>query len=174
MAQEFCMRLASRSTLAAFAVLTALAAVRDGADAAEAPSIVVPGRRDVPVIINGVDAGGGVAWRDWGLARPGVPVEVEPGPYLIMAPPPPNAYYPATGRRPPYGRKEIDPGPNRVLPPPAEPFHRSWSSSPSAAVETAPPPAVGSAYPPASVRDRVRHARRQARQHTRRNPLTHR
>jgi hypothetical protein len=164
------MRLAARSVLAALAAIFALATGADGVRAAEAPSIVVPGRRDVPVIINGMDAGGGVAWRDWGLSRPGVPVEVEPGPYLIMAPAPPSGYYPATGRRPPYGRKEIDPGPNRVLPPPAEPFHRSWSSSPSAAVETAPPLAAVSEYPPASVEDRVRHARRPARQHMRRGP----
>jgi hypothetical protein len=168
------MRLVAYSALAALAAALALAAGADGVRAAEAPSIIVPGRRDVPVIINGVDAGGAVVWRDWGLSRPGVPVEIEPGPYLIMAPAPPTGYYPATGRRPPYGRKEIDPGPNRALPPPAEPFHRSWSSSPSAAVETAPPPAVVSGYPPATAHNRVRHARQQVRQRARRNPPPHR
>jgi hypothetical protein len=41
-----------------------------------APSIVVPGRPDVPVIINGRDARGGIAIGDWGLYRPGTPVTV--------------------------------------------------------------------------------------------------
>jgi hypothetical protein len=46
------------------------------ARADHAPSIVVPGRPDVPVIINGRDARGAIVYGDWGLTRPGTPVTV--------------------------------------------------------------------------------------------------
>jgi len=41
------------------------------ARADHAPAIVVPGRPDVPVIINGRDARGAIVIGDWGLYRPG-------------------------------------------------------------------------------------------------------
>jgi hypothetical protein len=142
--------------LIAIGLVAGLAPALPGlARASDAASIVVPGRPGVPVIINGVDATGAAVYRDWGLSRPGVPVEIWPGPYLI-APPLPMAegFFPATGRRPRYGRDEVDPGPNRRLPPPAEPYHRSWSSTPSgmsadvpaSAPEYTPPLANGGDY----------------------------
>jgi hypothetical protein len=53
-------------------ILVALAGV--GADTVRAdhePVIAVPGRRDVPVLINGQNATGAVVIGDWGLYRPG-------------------------------------------------------------------------------------------------------
>jgi hypothetical protein len=37
-------------------------------------------------------------------------------------------YFPMTGREPAYGRREIEPGPDRRLPPPAPSYRRSWSA----------------------------------------------
>src|SRR5690606_27762386 len=69
---------------------------------------------------------------DIGLARPGhlTPVIIGGG-----RPLPPRwsyhgrPYYPRYGVAPARGRYEVDPGPNRPMPEPAEPYFRSWSSS---------------------------------------------
>lgn len=113
------------------------------------PVVVVPGRPGVPVIINGVDATGAVVYGDWGLYRPGGAVVIEGGiwPPGVLAPgfeEPPH-YFPATGRTPAYGRKEIDPGPHRRGLAPE--YHKSWQteSQPGPVTEYppfAPPPVV--------------------------------
>jgi hypothetical protein len=62
------------------------------ARADHAPAIVVPGRPDVPVIINGRDARGAIVIGDWGLSRPGMPVTViyrQPWPTLRSLKPAP-------------------------------------------------------------------------------------
>jgi hypothetical protein len=105
-----------------------------------APAFVVPGRPDVPVIINGVDASWGVVEGDWGLYRPGsVAPTVIPSPIVI-----PSrrgyGYFPSLGRAPGRGRLEIQPPPNRALPQPAESFHRVWSAG-SDPVSAGDPPA---------------------------------
>ena len=99
------------------------------ARADHAPAFVVPGRADVPVMVNGYDAAWGVVEGDWGLYRPGwVTPTVIPAP--IAAPlSASRRYFPSLGASPNAGRYEIEPPANRVLPPPAESFHRSWSSS---------------------------------------------
>jgi hypothetical protein len=105
------------------------------------PVIVVPGRPGVPVMINGIDVTGAVLEGDWGLYKPHMV-----GPTIIPVPvfiPRPvyrvrydhvghveGGYYPALGRQPGYGRHEIEPPADRILPPPAPSFHRSWSSQP--------------------------------------------
>jgi hypothetical protein len=113
------------------------------------PVVVIPGRPGVPVIIHGVDASGAVVYGDWGLFRPGGAVVVEGGIWPAVAlPPAPDLvphYYPATGRTPAYGRKEIDPGPrHRGI---APEYHKSWEteSQPGPVTEYppfAPPPVV--------------------------------
>jgi hypothetical protein len=112
------------------------------------PVVVVPGRPGVPVIINGVDATGAVVYGDWGLYRPGGAVVIEGGIWppgvLALFPEPPH-YFPATGRTPAYGRKEIDPGPHRRGLAPE--YHKSWQieSQPGPVTEYppfAPPPVV--------------------------------
>jgi hypothetical protein len=105
-------------------VITAAAAYAD-----HGPNIVIPGRPDVPIIIDGVYASWGVAVSDWGLYRPGaVPVTIIPGPY----PPPPyrkaRPYFPSLGGKPYSGRYDIEPPADRQLPKPAEAYHRSWSA----------------------------------------------
>ena len=120
-------------------VLLGGACARAGADST--PVIVVPGRPGVPVMINGIDVTGAVLEGDWGLYKPHMV-----GPTIIPAPvfiPRPvyrvrydhvgyveGGYYPALGRQPGYGRHEIEPPADRILPPPAPSFHRSWSSQP--------------------------------------------
>jgi hypothetical protein len=93
------------------------------------PAFVVPGRPDVPVIIDGYDASWAVVEGELGLHRPG-----HVTPFVIYPFPPAvdhwhvRSYFPVTGKRPRYGRHEIIPPANRRLPPPAESFHRYWSS----------------------------------------------
>ena len=63
-------------------------------------------------------------------------------------------YFPATGKEPGYGRYEIEPPANRKLPPPAQSFHRSWSSQSDpllAALTSAPnDPLLGNPQPSAA------------------------
>jgi hypothetical protein len=110
------------------------------------PVVVVPGRPGVPVIIHGLDATGAVVYGDWGLYRPGAIVVIEGGIWPpawagVLEPP---HYFPATGRTPAYGRKEIDPGPHRRGLAPE--YHKSWQieSQPGPVTEYPPfvPPAV--------------------------------
>ena len=104
------------------------------------PVIVVPGRPGVPVIINGIDATGAVVYGDWGLYRPGSIVVIDGGGWPELADWWPH-YFPATGRTPAYGRKEIDPHSSR--PHIAPPYHKSWSveSQPGHVTEYPPFPA---------------------------------
>ena len=110
------------------------------------PVIVIPGRADVPVIVNGVDVSWAVVEGEFGLDRPGmVAPTVIYQPFLVpMAYGPGYAtrgFFPQTGRRPGYGRLEVVPPPDRALPPRAPSFYRKWSnqSAPSDANDYAPP-----------------------------------
>lgn len=107
--------------------------------------IAVPGKPGVPVMINGRDATYAMVEGDWGLSRG---VHVQPtvyGGWDRYEAPPVGHYYPSLGRRPGYGRLEIQPPANRKLPQPAESFSRSWSAqSAPPALQPVPenPPAV--------------------------------
>lgn len=117
-------------TVLATAVLIATSL---SASANDGFSVVIPGRPGVPIIINGIDASYAVVEGDWGLARR---VHVQPTIYggrYVNGSPRVGHYYPSAGRRPGYGRLEIEPPAHRKLPPRAESFHRSWSA------ESAPP-----------------------------------
>jgi hypothetical protein len=128
--------------------LTGFAVGNGAARAADSgPVIVLPGRHGLPVIINGVDATGGVVEGDWGLYSPHmVNPTVIPAPLIF-----PyrggfyggyerGTYFPSFGREPGYGRREVEPSPNRILPPPAPSFHRSWSSHSEPLPADLPPP----------------------------------
>ncbi len=113
------------------------------AQADHAPAYVIPGRSDVPVMINGYDASWGVVSGDWGLYRPGaVAVTVYPSPYVPQPPiyRPVPRYFPSLGVAPKVGRFEINPPAHRPLPPQAQPFHQSWSakSNPGPVTDYAP------------------------------------
>src|SRR5580692_717977 len=106
-----------------------LAVTTSPALAQREPQIVIPGRADVPVIINGINASWGVVIGEFGLDRPG---EMSPvviyQPLLASVPYVVPGYYPKTGKKPGYGRLEIVPPPNHPPPPPAPTYFRSWSS----------------------------------------------
>jgi hypothetical protein len=108
-----------------------LAVTTSPALAQREPEIVVPGRADVPVIINGVDASWSVVEGEFGLDRPGAmaPVIIFQ-PFLAAAPytAAPKSYFPKDGKKPGYGRLEIIPPPDAPKPPPAPTYYRSWSS----------------------------------------------
>lgn len=130
--------------------LAAACAVAGPGRAEHAPSIVMPNARGAPPIVDGFDATGAIIEGDWGLSRPGTGVvTIYTGPSLLYAAPPPAGYFPATGKRPRYGRDEIIPPPNRRKPPPAQSYHRSWSTDApgrvvvSSPVPYDPPPVIG-------------------------------
>ncbi len=128
-----------RSGLAAALLIgTAVSAIAD-----DGPVVAIPGRPEVPVIVAGRDASYAVIESDWGLAKN---VRLEPTVYGGYAPYPERVvgrYFPSAGQLPGYGRLEIEPPPNRALPPRAESYRRSWTA------ESAPPlPPQAPAYPP--------------------------
>jgi hypothetical protein len=97
---------------------------------------VVPGRPGVPVMMNGVDVSGAIIEGEFGLNRPdsGYPRTV-----IMRYWPPdhyrnPGPYFPATGHKPQYGRREVIPPADRPMPPRAQRFYRDWS------IESAPGP----------------------------------
>jgi hypothetical protein len=112
--------------------------------AGEGFDIVIPGRPGVPIIINGVDASYAVVEGDWGLGKGIHPQPTVYGGRPVEPEPPVGHYYPTLGRTPGYGRLEIEPPPNRILPKPAESYHESWSA------QSAPPKAQPDVplYPP--------------------------
>ena len=89
------------------------------------PVIVVPGRADIPVTINGLVVNGAIVYGDWGLARPGHGGLLIEGPIFYDTPYGTPGYFPATGRKPRYGRKEYDPP--RRGPRPSTNYRRDWS-----------------------------------------------
>jgi hypothetical protein len=112
------------------------------ARADHAPVFVVPGRAGIPVIINGYDASYTVVEGDWGLSRPGhVPPAIVGGPLNMPAPYYSGAYFPAQGRRPGYGRREVEPPADRRLPRPAPSYYREWSAESRPLPATMDPPA---------------------------------
>lgn len=130
------MRLSSVSLT--LAILTGLSA----SALAEGFEIVVPGRPDVPVIVNGIDVSYAVLEGNYGLGKG---VNNQPTIYggrPVPPEPPVGHYYPTLGLKPAYGRLEIEPPTNRKLPQPAESYHQSWSA------QSAPnPPTLPNAQP---------------------------
>jgi hypothetical protein len=96
---------------------------------ADGPVIVIPGKPGVPVIINGYDASYAVVEGEFGLDRPSqVRPTIISRPLLAPEWRDYGTYFPALGRRPGYGRLEIEPPANRRLPRPAQKYQRSWTS----------------------------------------------
>jgi hypothetical protein len=126
----------------AFLIGTTAAALADSG-----PVLVIPGRVGVPIIINGIDASYAVVEGDWGLGKG---VHVTPTVYGgRFVEPLPNVghYYPSSGHVPGYGRLEIEPPSNRVLPRPAQSYHQTWTSQSTPqpeqpAVPFYPPPVI--------------------------------
>jgi hypothetical protein len=102
------------------------------------PVIAVPGNAQAPAMVDGTDASFAVVNGDWGLYAPGRIVPEVYGPVLFYPEPADRGYFPATGRRPRYGRREIE-VPRRVLPR-APDFYREWSAGSRAGRVTEYPP----------------------------------
>jgi hypothetical protein len=106
----------------------------------QGPVLVIPGKPGIPVVINGYDASYTIVEGDWGLARPGqvspvivsVPL-IRPSPYHT------GHYFPYLGRRPGYGRREVEPPPGRPMPPPAPSYYREWGAQSQPLPATIPP-----------------------------------
>ena len=104
-----------------------LAVMTSPALAQREPQIVIPGGADVPVIINGINASWGVVVGEFGLDRPGemAPVVIYQ-PLLLSTAYYVPSYFPKDGKKPGYGRLEINPPADRPLPAPT--YYRSWTS----------------------------------------------
>jgi hypothetical protein len=112
---------------------------------AEGFVVVVPGRPGVPIVINGIDASYAVVEGDFGLARNWAPPLTIYGGRLVEPAPEVGHYYPSLGVKPGQGRVEIEPPPNRKLPPPAESYHQSWGAQSQALppdIPANPPPVI--------------------------------
>jgi len=138
--------------LAACALAFAALAIAAVARADHAPTLVIPGKRGIPVMIGNYEASWAVVEGDWGLSRPGhMAPTVLGGRFMGRTLDRVQRYYPATGQRPQRGRLEVEPPADRVLPPPAESFSRAWSTAddavPSADLHTSPNLATEGAYP---------------------------
>ncbi|AEI03485.1 hypothetical protein OCA5_c23650 [Afipia carboxidovorans OM5] len=136
------MRLRILASLAVLVGSTACAVADSGG------AFAIPGKAGVPVVINGRIASFAMVEGDWGLARG---VHVQPtvyGGWDRYERPPVGHYYPSLGRRPGYGRLEVEPPANRKLPQPAESYHQSWSAR---SAPPAPPPAAVPMDPPAVI-----------------------
>ncbi len=158
---------AGRIVMVAFAlVLAGAPAVLAGADTE--PVIVVPGRRGVPIIIEGQDVSGAVIEGEWGLARGHTGITIIPPPNygwrrridaMSTWEPSVGGYYPGTGRPPKVGRLEVIPPANRPMPKPAESYSRSWGAASPMLPPTVYPPYI----PPVIIgplRDDRRHGPR--------------
>jgi hypothetical protein len=132
-------------------ILAVLIATASSASASEGFDIVIPGRPGVPIIINGVDASYTVVEGEFGLGKG---IHVQPTVYggrFVDGPPQVGHYYPTLGRQPGYGRLEIEPPANRILPHPAESYHESWSAQSAPPAPPSAQPAVPFYPPPVIV-----------------------
>jgi hypothetical protein len=94
--------------------------------------VVIPGRPDVPVIVNpyGFDASYSIVEGDFGLNKPAMVYStIVAGPGAVFGPGPRRHYFPHSEEIPGYGRLEILPPPNRPPPKAAQSYHRSWSAA---------------------------------------------
>ncbi len=121
-----------------FAGAVALAAPTLPARADHQPVIAMPGRRAVPVLINGYDASCAVVYGDVGLYRGGHIAPIIEGPAGCTDPADAGGYYPRNGRAPRLGRFEIDRPRDRK--PVAPDYRRSWSTQPQPGPVTEYPP----------------------------------
>jgi hypothetical protein len=117
--------------IVAVGVATAVCGVGEAVAQNSGPVIVIPTRRDVPVVLYGRDVSYVVVESDWGLSRPGhlAPAIVGYAPPVgDRASPVRGVNFPRYGRAPARGRNEADPA-DRPVAEPAEPFSRSWGAS---------------------------------------------
>jgi hypothetical protein len=114
------MRMAFTFAFALLAGITAATASDTGA------VVVIPSRAGVPIIIDGVDASYAVVEGDWGLGKSVAPRPTIYGGWPAALPRPSGHYFPRTGRRPGYGRYEVN-TPPRILPGDGS-YYRSWGA----------------------------------------------
>jgi hypothetical protein len=130
------------------ALATALilgAPIAPPAAADHAPTIAVPARPGVPIVVHGQDVSWAVIEGDWGLHRPGHGERTVTYGVPILYGPAHGAYFPSLGRTPQLGRREIDVPPARRAP---QRYFRSWTSESPPVPATVHPPY---AYEPPQV-----------------------
>jgi hypothetical protein len=102
------------------------------ADSDSGTVVVIPGRPDVPVIVNpyGFDASYAIVEGDFGLNKPAQANAhiVVGGPHLVVVPGPRRYYFPHSEQMPGYGREEVQPPPGRRVTQPPQSYNRSWDA----------------------------------------------
>src|ERR1700680_2890967 len=86
------------------------------ADSDSGTVVVIPGRSDVPVIVNpyGFDASYTIVEGEFGLNKPAQGnARIIVGPHVFAVPGPRRYYFPHTDEMPGYGRYEVQPPPSR-------------------------------------------------------------
>lgn len=122
-------------------LVAGLAVSVPGAEAADGTHVVaVPGRPGVPTMYFGRDISWAVVEGERGLDRPGSEVTIVPTFRSRYWVPPAAGYYPSTGKAPRSGRLEVEPPPNRPMPPQAESYQRQWGVESAHTPVTVPAP----------------------------------
>jgi hypothetical protein len=121
------------------------------ADSDSGTVVVIPGRPDVPVILNpyGFDASYTIIEGDFGLNKPSQNnTQIIVGPPFQPIMPPRRYYFPHAEQAPAYGRDEVLPPPGRRVTQPPGSINRSWEahSDPLPASTDAPYPMTISPY----------------------------
>jgi hypothetical protein len=121
------------------------------ADSDSGTVVVIPGRPDVPVIVNpyGFDASYTIIEGDFGLDKPSQNnTQIIVGPPFQPIMPPRRYYFPHSEQAPAYGRDEVLPPPGRRVTQPPASINRSWeaASDPTPASTDPPYPMTISPY----------------------------
>ncbi len=102
------------------------------ADSDSGTLVVIPGRPDVPVIVNpyGFDASYTIVEGDFGLGKPvQANAHIVVGPHVVPVPGPRRYYFPHAEHMPGYGRDEVLPPPGRRVTQPPQSIDRSWGAA---------------------------------------------
>jgi hypothetical protein len=110
-----------------------------GAD--HAPVLVIPGRPGVPVIISSYDASYTIVEGIGGSRAPATSRRRSSAVADLACTLFSRSLFPVAGARPGYGRYEIEPPPDRRLPPPAPGYYREWGTQSPELPATIDPPA---------------------------------
>ena len=101
------------------------------ADSDSGTVVVIPGRPDVPVIVNpfGFDAAYTIIEGDFGLNKPAqANAHIVVGPHVVAVPGPRRYYFPHSEHMPGYGRDEVQPPPGRRVTQTPQSYNRSWGA----------------------------------------------
>ena len=123
-------RVCAAAVLGGWICCTATALAQSSGDSGTA--VVIPGRPDVPVIVNafGFDASYTVVEGDFGLNKPAmINPQIVAGPRVVFDPPPRRFYFPQSDAAPRVGRDEVLPPHGQRVTQPPQTIERNWGAA---------------------------------------------